>query len=126
MMATLTFAQKQLYQVVAQAPRTMNLKGEPFGKATLSSIKIIKQGDSRITIGDSIYSVVSIDSRENNDSITSVQYTVQSPAGDQCIVKFIDDNYPQTELMRHTVIFLYMALPYDWTYYFTEKPRDIQ
>ena len=117
-------AQKMEYDVIATVQRDM--KTLDYGKVSPVEMKIVKSGNSSVSISDKLYQVITVDRNIQEDSIQSVQYTVSDSAGQEYVIKINHDIYNKVDLMKYQVIFFEASHPYDWTYYFTKQPRKAE
>nr|MBP7472490.1 hypothetical protein [Prevotella sp.] len=117
-------AQKQQYQVMANASR--NMQTQQFGSVTKSDMKILRNGNLSVTIGNTIYTIVKVNENIQTDSLSSVQFTAKNDTGEEFIIKLLDDPWAKAALMKNLVIVFATANPYDWTYYFCGKPERIE
>lgn len=124
MTTIVAFAQKLTYTTIATCSRDMQT--QVYGKVRPLSITIERDGNSSVTIDGSRYAILRTDRRTDTDSVQSVQYTLADTAGKEYVIKFFHDIYNKVELMRWQIIFMETAKPYDWTYYFTNQPKEKQ
>lgn len=117
-------AQSMKYDVLATAPR--NMQTEQFGKAEISDLKIKYEPKYFVTIGTDTFKIVSEKDELANDSagFRHREITATDSKGGEYIIVFDTDPAATTELMRHFVIKFSTSNPYDWTYYFTEAPKE--
>lgn len=117
-------AQKMEYHAIATCLR--NMKTLDYGKVSAADLKIEKNGNSALRINGKNYRVLTIDRDIQTDSIQSVQYTVNDDSGREYVVKFNHDIYNKVDLMKYQMIIFDANHPYDWTYYFTNKPKKVE
>lgn len=117
-------AQSMKYDVLATAQR--NMQTEQFGKAEISDLKIKYEPKYFVTIGADTFKIVSEKDELANDSagFRHREITATDSKGAEYIIVFDTDPAATTELMRHFVIKFNTSSPYDWTYYFTEAPKE--
>lgn len=117
-------SQSMRYDVLATAQR--NMQTEKFGKAEISDLKIKYEPKYFVTIGTDTFKIVGEKDELANDSagFRHREITATDSKGAEYIIVFDTDPAATTELMRHFVIKFNTSSPYDWTYYFTEAPKE--
>lgn len=117
-------SQSMRYDVLATAQR--NMQTEKFGKAEISDLKIKYEPKYFVTIGTDTFKIVGEKDELANDSagFRHREITATDSKGAEYIIVFDTDPAAATELMRHFVIKFNTSSPYDWTYYFTEAPKE--
>lgn len=116
------YSQDMRYNVVARCSRDMRI--QVYGDLRVSDIEIGRHGDKWVNVGDTTYTVMSVDKTVDTDSIKSVQYTIRDVSGREFVIVFTYDKYNKVDLMRYQVILFNTGRPYDWTYNFTEEPKE--
>lgn len=117
-----SFAQTTEYNVIAKAFR--NMQTQQFGSAKPVDITITRNGNTSIAIDTTLYKVVTVDENIKTDSMTSVQFTVVNGKGEEYIIKMMEDPWAKASLMKNFVIIFSTASPFDWMYYFCNKPEE--
>ncbi len=115
-------AQNISYQAVAKSLR--NMQTQNYDKAVATDIKIVRKGNSSVSVGNTSYSVVTVDKDMTSNSVTTKQYTVNDSNGNEYVIIFTDDPTAAINLMKHYVVIFNTSHPYDWTYYFCSEPKD--
>lgn len=126
-MLMITFAasaQKQKYNVIGAVP--FDAKTQQFGKLESKDMTIVNDGDSVIYVGTSRYSVISVNSRIEEENAKYAEYTANDAFGNEYTIKIADDAAAENPIMRYFLLMFSNNNIYDWMYYYTTAPTKVE
>lgn len=117
------YAQSLRFNVQAMAHRDMQT--EQYGNVQEADFKIKYEPYYFVTIGADTFKIVSEkdDLPADSSGYSHKEMTTTDSKGQEYIISIASDPGAKAELMRNFVIKFSTAKPYDWTYFFTEKPE---